>query len=293
MATYPNRSFNQTSFTEDSANLTEVVDESYTDYYYFNSWIFSENLDVVLCCFCLTLNPPIIALFIRLPHLRSCLAVYVTFLAGCNILQGISYLLVVYLSFFLQNISDDWDYCVFYVYFREVLLAMPLQMHALIALSRLWALSFPAVYERLHTPALAWILSLATAAATNLIYLPFILWDRFFSLEESSACGRNIIIFGNETVTAFWAALQIMVHNVPMVFILVSYPPLFWLYRREQRRKEKLIEKQAELLNCYSVNLSRRAFIDAIYFPKEQQDGYTKTSVLTRQNPSRNGVSKV
>ncbi|XP_055353518.1 uncharacterized protein LOC129599330 [Paramacrobiotus metropolitanus] len=192
---------------------------------YNEAWIFDWKINTAFLFLYVALNFPIILLFVLHPPFRSSFSFYVTVLAVCNIVQGVGNALVVLLYAIVKPFNIYVD--ALSVYVPEVLYMLPIQIHALISFSRLWALSFPIHYRLYHNMKLAGILCGATIVFTHLLTAPYIL---------SNTLG--IAIYGIDENYA--PMLQIVVKDTPLTFLVLSYPMVLGLYCRRHQKKTEL-----------------------------------------------------
>ncbi|XP_055340592.1 5-hydroxytryptamine receptor 1B-like [Paramacrobiotus metropolitanus] len=124
--------------------------------------------------------------------------------------------------------------CNFYNYFEFVISLGPLMLHALIAVSRIWAVAHPLSYKCRHTYKMAFLLSGLGFCYAHLVDVPGYALDMlYYHIPEKE--------FGCQMHTAAvreWSRAEVIVGRLsPLLFILLSYVYVnvtIWLRKRRR-----------------------------------------------------------
>lgn len=193
-------------------------------------WSFSSWLTLIVCMSSLLFNGVTLAIFLKTPRLRiQPFYVYLMFLLGYNFLLAavqnpLSIIDSLYKTWWLGK-----RWCIVYKYSGSVITALGMQMHVLVTFSRLWAITFPFSYRRIHSRSTAMFLSFCLFAYVHIIYMP--------------EFAPKMVAIKSEALTNCRAQYSL---SIPMQFfmyvgailtILLAYP--FILFKRKEREKER------------------------------------------------------
>ncbi|XP_055344048.1 5-hydroxytryptamine receptor 1B-like [Paramacrobiotus metropolitanus] len=157
--------------------------------------------------------------------------------------------------------------CVVYSYVQAVVSNVPVFLHVLISLNRLWALKYPALYRERHNKTLATLLCLGAVAYVHCVILPVFLWE----IDQSTLVpGICKLTFGNKKV---WRFVDVTLHRlVPVVIVIGIY--VYIMVKRLRRRR--VIEDKMELQPPSSHQTTRTAADDTAKRRRSQRSKYVK-----------------
>ncbi|XP_055330412.1 substance-K receptor-like [Paramacrobiotus metropolitanus] len=124
--------------------------------------------------------------------------------------------------------------CTFRNYTGWVFSGIPMHMHVLITVNRIWAVCFPHSYRTRHSTVTAICLVIAAAFYVHIICLPGVILDALYYRvpAETSGCNVDTTMTGQKV----WEQLtMILIYDVPVVFMISAYAVLCFkeFHRRE------------------------------------------------------------
>ncbi|GAU94537.1 hypothetical protein RvY_06293 [Ramazzottius varieornatus] len=200
-------------------------------------WSSTSYLSVCILTTALLTNCSVILLFIKNPTLRSPFAVYIINLFVANLFQ----LTLHYPLEILHELYARWwmgrTVCTLFLYSTWVIQAAMCNAHALIALNRLWAITFPHSYRHRHSKRLAIGLCVSVWLYLHACLLPgLIINTRYYEESlETSVC---------EVKTAkqkTWSCIvQAIAYDLPTLVVFSVYSTVcIWLCLRRKARQVK------------------------------------------------------
>lgn len=171
-------------------------------------------------------NTATLSLFCKDWHLRAQpFNTYLVLLMTLNILYAL-----------LQNPLDminhqyrTWwlgtQWCTVLLYAQSIISASVMHCHVLVTISRLWAMTFPMGFQRLHSRKAAAALCVGMLVYVHAILLPDFIAHIYHtkSLEKSGCLIR------------YRPIIQFLIYVLPETTIIISYPIIFYKRRKRQR----------------------------------------------------------
>ena len=186
-------------------------------------------------------------------HLRSPFAIYIINLFIANLLQ----LTVHYPLEILHELYSTWwmgpSLCTLYLYSTWMIQAAMCNAHSMIALNRLWAITFPYSYRRKHTKRLAISICVAVWLYLQACLLPGILINtRYYDVPmETSECEVKT------TKQRTWSCIvQAIAFDLPTLVVFSVYPIVcarLCLRWRQRKVKQEVISVALEHMSRPSV----------------------------------------
>lgn len=207
------------------------------------TWTFAPIFTLVVMITAVVSNGLVLSAFVRNSHLRTSFSVYLMSLLVANLLNTLTqYPLDVASSLFSTGNMGD-RLCDMYIYSNYILSAGTMTSHVLIALNRLWAMTYPLSYKNNHTRKTAVFICAGMWTYIHVLLLPPIIMDSlYFRLPlETSGCGINL-----QAQSTCMTIMQLLVSDGPEVFILVSYPFILYKARSYRRIRLPLMTAQSE-----------------------------------------------
>lgn len=160
----------------------------------------------------------------------------------------------IFFIFFKQSIDiinvlyyDNWwlgeVVCGFYKYSIFVFAGIILHLHVLITANRIWAISFPVSYRNKHTKQFAVFLCLGAVGYVHMLCFPGVMLDiMYYRIPLSCGCILNFVELKSWTTT-----VQIIVYDVPILFVCGSYLWIAFQYRRQKGTTTAIVHKGHQL----------------------------------------------
>ncbi|XP_055330403.1 uncharacterized protein LOC129582814 [Paramacrobiotus metropolitanus] len=175
------------------------------------------------------LNSVLAAVFLSKPDLRSSFASYLTALLIFNALVSIHGFLNVVKSRYPVYMRNQ-RLCDFRLYVSWVITGIPLNLHILITINRIWAIAFPVSYRNRHSPRLAWLLVASVVVYVHVVCLPGVLLDvLYYRMPPEKGCSINSLAMPRWNQMA-----MLLIYEFPIVFIGIS-----WIYLLAKQRRQR------------------------------------------------------
>lgn len=193
-------------------------------------WNFSSSFTLIVCVSSLLLNGSTFLIFLRNRHLRiQPFSVYLMFLLVYNFLLAalqnpLGIIDSLYSSWWLGK-----GWCIVYRYSGSVITALGMYTHVLVTFSRLWAITYPISYRRVHSRSTAVLLCTCMCTYVHIVYLPEFV-PKMPRINPSTL--TNCRAQYNNSVP-----VQIIMYVGAILIIFLAYP--FICYKRTQRKKER------------------------------------------------------
>lgn len=190
--------------------------------------IFESFITILL----LILNGGVAAIYLLVKELHTSFAVYIVTLLISNIAFGVGKNSLDVAS----GLYGQWwmgpHLCGWYQYIVWVVGAVPINAHLMIAVNRVWAISWPTPYRNYHSNYTALLSVLAMLLYVHVAVVPGVVLDAMYYRLPEIENGCNI----NVAPIRLWAILvDLVVYDVPILFIAVSGPLI--VYKWKQQRK--------------------------------------------------------
>lgn len=205
-------------------------------------WTFTSVLEVITSILTFSLNGFVLGVFIVESRLRSPFTAYLMALLSANIIYAaiqnpFDIIGLLYLSWWRL----DSCICSLYLYGNWVFGGIPIHVHSLITINRIWALWLPASYRCHHNTKVAVFLCITSCVYVHLITLPGLLIDQisYTAFKDFKTCELNAEQIAWTTVT------MLLIYDLPIFFIISAYPLLLYKYltwRRVSFRKDTIIQ---------------------------------------------------
>lgn len=220
--------------------------------------IFIVTVFILVCL----LNGWELLLFTRNARLRTGFNVYLINLLAANVLTA----LILYPADTAYQLYSKWymgdEVCTFYLYGNAVIMGGSLLSHALIAINRIWAMTFPISYKVHHTKSVAVMICVGMWAYVHLLALPTVITDHlYYRLPvEITGCALN----GNRQ-WKYSIALQFLVYNAAEIIVVACYPYILFK-RRSQRWRRRTASQlpEADLVNMDSQKTDNKSGADVV-----------------------------
>ncbi|XP_055348562.1 D(1C) dopamine receptor-like [Paramacrobiotus metropolitanus] len=203
-------------------------------------------MKIIRTTFCaahLLLNTSMLLTFFVRRNLRTSFTVYIMCLLFSNIVYaGAEHPFEI----LFQTYKSSWMWpslCGFYLYLFWVWCGVPMHIHMLITINRIWAIAMPHTYRKYHTMKMAFVLCGLTTLYVHTVALPLIVLDQWkyaVSVKEKG-CTLN---FSVALVDDYTTGVQILIFDVPIVVVVLSYP--FLLYKQTKRSKRKWLDEMTK-----------------------------------------------
>ncbi|GAV08171.1 hypothetical protein RvY_17902 [Ramazzottius varieornatus] len=215
---------------------------------YGPSWTFSPSFTLSVQISAILMNGSVLTLFVRSPSLLTPFTIYVMNLFLANLSCAI-------LFYTIELVSGLYSYwwrghaaCTYYNYTNWIFNAAMCNAHALIALNRLWAVTFPVSYQLYHRKRFALGLCAAMWIYLHACLLPGIIQDALWYRlpEETNGCLVN-----TSAQQKYAWAMQIIVYDIPEALVLLTYPVI--CYKTWKRRRANNVQPSGAnrgRLNC-------------------------------------------
>ena len=196
------------------------------------SWTPCSTLFFQISAFCT--NGSLLYLFVRVPSLLTPFTIYIVNLLCANFLTTILF----YTMELINELYSTWwmgyAMCTFYQYISWIFTDAMCNAHVLIALNRLWAVTFPLSYRRHHKKRFAVIVCVVMWIYLHICLLPGIIMDAmFYRLPmETNGCNLN-----TDAMKGWSRTMQILLYDVPEAIVLLVFPVVCYktLYRFQPR----------------------------------------------------------
>ncbi|XP_055344063.1 prostaglandin E2 receptor EP4 subtype-like [Paramacrobiotus metropolitanus] len=135
--------------------------------------------------------------------------------------------------------------CATYTYFQFVISQIPVLIHVLISLNRLWAVSYPASYRQFHHKKMAVLLCLATVAYVHVVHFTMFLLEFFHysPAVKPSGCQPGAGGILN------WRRVDIIIHRIiPLFLVLGIY--IYIIFKRWMKKHEQQAVNPASSQNA-------------------------------------------
>ncbi|XP_055347686.1 muscarinic acetylcholine receptor M3-like [Paramacrobiotus metropolitanus] len=177
-------------------------------------------------------NVPVTLQILCRPRLRTPFNIYLINLLLANILQ-------VFLQnplAILESIYSRWwmgrTACNLYIYAYYVLAGVIMLSHLLIAINRVWAVTFPVHYRHHHSKSVAISICVASWIWNHILLLPGIISDALFYRRPIEKVGCEL----NKAAQPVWSmTVHWVVYVAPTLLILLSFP--YVTIKRARRRR--------------------------------------------------------
>ncbi|XP_055345950.1 5-hydroxytryptamine receptor 1D-like [Paramacrobiotus metropolitanus] len=195
------------------------------------SWSFPSISDMVIFPSIVIFNGSVLFIFIYQGLLSRPFYIYLANLLFANLVFAImnnplDILNLIYPSWWLGNTA-----CTVYLYSMYVVDGIMMHAHVLIAINRVWAVTFHISYTRRNTVRTALYCCLASCIYVHAVCLPYVVLDALYYRLPIETAGCLI----NTEALQFWSLLtQFLIYTLPIVFIVAVYPYL--VYKRRARR---------------------------------------------------------
>ena len=178
-------------------------------------------------------NLSVILLFLKNASLRTPFTIYLVNLLLANMMCS-----VVYYPFeLLNNFYAVWwtgsAVCTFYQYVLITAQSAMCSAHALIALNRLWAVTFPISYRQHHKNT-AVTVCVAMWIFVHVCLLPGLVLDALFYRlpEETNGC-----LINSDAMRVYWIIIMFVSYNGPELIVITAYFAICYkTIRRHQRQ---------------------------------------------------------
>ncbi|XP_055348567.1 protein trapped in endoderm-1-like [Paramacrobiotus metropolitanus] len=201
-------------------------------------WNYAAVGRTTLCILQLLLNFSMLLVIIRQQTLRTAFSVYIIGLLSANIFYAaceypLEILLALYSEWWMSRAA-----CSFYLYQIWVFVAVPMHMHVLITINRLWALTFPLSYRNIHSSKVAGLLCIGNVVYVHILCFPLFLIDELYYRVplERFGCSLDTV-----NLNVYANVVNMMAFNMPIIIVVCSYP--FILHKHLQRRKVWAVNK--------------------------------------------------
>ncbi|XP_055340586.1 alpha-2B adrenergic receptor-like [Paramacrobiotus metropolitanus] len=148
--------------------------------------------------------------------------------------------------------------CNFYNYFEFVISLGPVMLHALIAVSRIWAVAYPVSYREKHTYKIAILLSALGFGYAHIVDVPGYVIDMLYYHLPEKEYGCRL----HTAVMREWSrAESVMCRLSPLLLIMLAYVYVTAaIWRRKRRRTAATYARNYEL-NTLPVNSTETAVV--------------------------------
>ncbi|XP_055353829.1 delta-type opioid receptor-like [Paramacrobiotus metropolitanus] len=192
-------------------------------------WPFDSIMTLTCSILMAILNSALAAIFLVKRDLRSAFASYLTALLLFNVLVSIHGFLYVIKSQYPVYMRSH-RLCDFRLYVSWVVTGIPLNLHVLITINRIWAIAFPMSYRNHHSPRLAWMLVAAVTVYVHVVCLPGVVLDGiYYRMPVEKGCVINTLAQPRWNQTA-----MLLIFEFPVAFIGVS-----WIYLLAKQRRHR------------------------------------------------------
>ncbi|GAU97031.1 hypothetical protein RvY_08394 [Ramazzottius varieornatus] len=260
------------------------------------SWDFADTLSLVTILLSFSLNLTIVILFCQNSSCRTSFNYYIVNLCLTNLAFNFVYPLDVLNERYPFHLPPL-PFCVFFRYITYITPAQVNNAHLLLALNRLWAVTWPISYRQFHrtNSGFATVKVCATMwAYCSLCVLPGIVLD---ALEPRLPAEMYHCSSSAATQWAWQATTQILVYDIPIAITLVIYP--FILYKTSQMAREKQ-RKVGQSRAATRTDHSRHQRTDALRRTSqrgqmeisEHQDGTQQVDQEEEQTALRNKAAR-
>ncbi|XP_055331631.1 uncharacterized protein LOC129583723 [Paramacrobiotus metropolitanus] len=214
------------------------------------AWTGSVIFEAAATVLAIILNTAELIVFLHYDHLQTAFTLNIMALLASNIVLCV----MNYPLDIIGNLYTCWwlsmPACNLYLYGNWVLAGGMMYMHVLITANRIWAMQFPLSYKRQHGSShrSGFLLILLTWLFVHAICLPGVILDAlYFRQSLSTGCGIN-----GEAQVAWINTAQLLIYDMPVVFIAGAYP--FLVYKQVQRQS-RTNERRASCMMPSTMNL--------------------------------------
>ncbi|XP_055349559.1 uncharacterized protein LOC129596347 [Paramacrobiotus metropolitanus] len=195
-------------------------------------WGYDAILTTVCSVLTFTLNSFIASILLTHSELRSSFSVYLITLLIFDALLCLHGWLNIARKQFPSSMANI-TLCDFRSYVSWVITGIPLNLHVLIAVNRVWAIAFPYSYKNRHSNWLAIALTFVVVAYVHIICLPGVIMNAlYYRLPfETDGCQVNT---DPGPMMAWDQLVMLLIYEFPIVFMAVA-----WIYvaiKQKQRR---------------------------------------------------------
>ncbi|XP_055330405.1 histamine H2 receptor-like [Paramacrobiotus metropolitanus] len=211
-------------------NASSAVSSNQTVLPVSPQWGYEMVLNAICSTLALFFNTVVVVVFSVRPELRTTFTIYLTALLTSDALMSIHGCLTIIKQLYpvyMRNVV----LCDFRLYIAWVMIGVPLNIHVLITVNRIWAIAFPLSYRSYHSSRLALILVVVTIAYVHVIALPGVIMNALYFRRplSSSSCSLNL-----GKMTTWYQMVQIVIYEFPVVFMIVA-----WMYLMYRQRKQQ------------------------------------------------------
>ncbi|XP_055356350.1 5-hydroxytryptamine receptor 1B-like [Paramacrobiotus metropolitanus] len=172
-----------------------------------------------LSCISVVLNVTILLLQL-LPQTKvTAFTIYLICISIGNIVVLLPTRTIGFLNFVTGRFPGGQAVCAFYVYSQMVVSMIPVLVHVLIAVNRLWAVTHPVSYRQRHNKNVAVLLCIAVMAYVHILIFPVMLVEFYHApAKDYTTCqpGAGAIVA--------WRLVDFILHRmIPLLTILVIY----------------------------------------------------------------------
>ncbi|XP_055348524.1 uncharacterized protein LOC129595509 [Paramacrobiotus metropolitanus] len=181
------------------------------------------------------LNSAMLVAIVIYKELRTSFAVYLAFLFFLNVIYAASaYPLEIIRQGYWGRYWLPSSVCTVHMYLFWVMSAVPVHIHVLITLNRIWAMTFPVSYKNVHGEKVALLLCCIMTVYVHALCLPVVILDAMYYRlpEKENGCFLN-----TESQMVATTIISIISCDVPIVVVVGAYP---FLYYKQARRGKKL-----------------------------------------------------
>ena len=190
------------------------------------------NVFILFSGFCT--NFSVILLFVRNASLRTPFTIYLVNLLLANLMCSIAY----YPLELLNGLYAVWwagsAVCTLYQYTLYIAQSAMCNAHALIALNRLWAVTFPVSYRHHHKKSAAVLVCVAMWIFVHVCLLPGLVLDALYYRlpEETNGCMVN-----TDGMRVYWIIIQFVSYNTPELCVIIAFFAICYkIIRRHQHK---------------------------------------------------------
>ncbi|OQV12900.1 hypothetical protein BV898_12822 [Hypsibius exemplaris] len=187
-------------------------------------------------------NGLLIFVYLTHAHLRTAFNVYVVNIATTEFLLALTAMP----GTFIVNYYITWPYdglaCTFFAYFKLILSTAVRYGHVLVTVNRLWAVTFPMHYRNAHNKRVALAITLVMWVFVHVLSVPSVVWSRWGKSgvgQPERRCMQGDTV--GKLVTT--VALEIVGFGVPELFIVMTYPFVWWKVRQLRWKAGKVVPK--------------------------------------------------
>ncbi|XP_055344049.1 probable G-protein coupled receptor 19 [Paramacrobiotus metropolitanus] len=204
------------------------------------AWAPLTSAQVSISCLSVLLNAIVLIVqFLPQTHVTS-FTIYLIFISVSSVLWLIATRPIQILYAFTGSWPGGDPGCVVFMYFQFVVSQIPVLIHILISVNRLWAVKYPVSYRERHNKKLAILLCLAVVAYVHLVHFSIYLLEFFYYNPPGKTGGCQ-----PSGGSLNWRRVDIVLHRIIPLFTVITMYVYIMVHRWRKKGQVQNQENKA------------------------------------------------